>query len=134
MAYRCMNTGLKLKVRADIRAQRRSTEKVANGQRWEFVRGMYGNIYEVIDLERFRWYRQDRAIDGQGDLFDGYLPLMCDYCKKIVDYVERIHYQACIGILLDPSSPMPNGKEIWLKLVTVPVKPVTTVQCRYLKV
>lgn len=94
MPYVCMNTDLKRNIRADQRAKRRSAEKVASGERWEFVRGMYGNVYEVVDHERLRWYRQDRPIDGQADLFEGFLPLMCDYCGRIVANVKHVHYHS----------------------------------------
>lgn len=116
MPYRCMNTGLKLNVRADKRAQRRSAEKVANGERWEFVRGMYGNVYEVIDHEGFRWYRQDRTVDGQGDVFDGYLPFKCDYCKQIVDRVCHVHYKAVYWYYVRPKLPTAEWKQSYIQV------------------
>ncbi|MGG3278967.1 hypothetical protein [Paenibacillus solani] len=108
MPYQCMNTGIKLNVRADKRAQRRSAARVAVGERWEFVRGMYGNVYEIVDHECYRWYRQDRAVDGQGDVFEGYLPFICDYCNQIVDTIDHVEYKANYWYYTKPK--LPNAK------------------------
>lgn len=111
MPYVCMNKGMKLNVRADQRAKQRSSEMVAAGQRWEFVRGMYGNVYEVVDHERFRWYRQDHPIDGQGDLFEGFLPLQCDYCGSITDNVKLVHYHSVYWFKVRPKLPTAEWKQ-----------------------
>lgn len=102
MPYVCMNTNFKLNVRADKRAKQRSAEKVAAGERWEFVRGMYGNVYEVVDHERLRWYRQDQPLDGQYDLFEGFLPLMCDYCGSVVNEISLVHYRSVYWFRVRP--------------------------------
>lgn len=106
-----MNSQLKLNVRADQRAKRRSREMVEAGQRWEFVKGMYGNVYEVIDHERFRWYRQDRAVDGQVDLFEGALPFHCDYCHNVVDSISLVDYKAIYWYLTNPKLPSRHWKQ-----------------------
>lgn len=111
MPYQCMNTGIRLNVRADQRAKRRSAEKVAAGDRWEFVRGMYGNVYEVVDHERFRWYRQDRPVDGQGDVFEGFLPFKCDYCQEIVDTISNVEYKAVYWYYVRPKLPNADWKQ-----------------------
>lgn len=110
MPYVCMNKDMKLNVRADQRAKQRSAEMVAAGQRWEFRRGMYGNVYEVYDHERFRWYRQDHPIDGQGDLFEGFLPLICDYCGSITDNVKLVHYRSVYWFKVRPKLPTAEWK------------------------
>ncbi|WP_165980003.1 hypothetical protein [Paenibacillus dendritiformis] len=112
MPYVCMNKGMALNVRADKRAKQRSAEMVAAGERWDFRRGMYGNVYEVYDHERFRWYRQDRPIDGQGDLFEGFLPLMCDYCGRIVsNNVKLVHYHSVSWFYVRPKQPNAEWKQ-----------------------
>ncbi|NGP56805.1 hypothetical protein FLT15_16490 [Paenibacillus thiaminolyticus] len=114
MPYVCMNPDIKRNIRADQRAKRRSAEKVASGERWEFVRGMYGNVYEVVDHERFRWYRQDRPIDGQGDLFEGFLPLMCDYCGRIVANVKHVQYRCVYWFYARPHLPNAEWKQCYV--------------------
>ncbi|WP_379397882.1 hypothetical protein [Paenibacillus lentus] len=83
---------------------------VEAGQRWEFIRGMYGNVYEVIDNQRFRWYRQDRPVDGQIDLFEGSLPFKCDYCGNIVDQISWVNYKCVYWYLTRPKLPNPAWK------------------------
>ncbi|MDH6372768.1 hypothetical protein M2444_004597 [Paenibacillus sp. PastF-3] len=126
MPYTCMNTGIKLNVRADQRAQRRSANKVESGMRWEFVRGMYGNVYEVIDHERFNWYRQDRPVDGQGDIFDGFLPFQCDYCRKVVESIKHVQYKANYWYYVRPNKPTAEWKQS-----TVEVKYSSCEACQY---
>lgn len=111
MPYVSMNRDMKLNVRVDARARRRAAEKVKSGNRWEFVKGMYGNVYEVVDHERLRWYRQDRPVDGQGDLFDGFLPFMCDYCGQVVNEIKRVRYVGVYWYYCRPN--LPSAK--WLK-------------------
>ncbi|EPD80527.1 hypothetical protein HMPREF1207_05633 [Paenibacillus sp. HGH0039] len=38
--------------------------------RYTLLRGMYGNVYEIIDHDRKVRYRQDHPIVDPGDLFD----------------------------------------------------------------
>lgn len=110
MPYRCLNIGLKLNVKVDRRQARRAAARVAAGERWEFQKSMYGHITEVFDHERFRWYRQDLPVDGQGDLFEGYLPFKCDYCKQIVHEVSHVVYQSIYWFLVRPSQPTREWK------------------------
>lgn len=105
MPYECMNVGIKLNMRADPRAKRRSSEMLEAGQRWEFVQGMYGNVYEVVDHQLFRWYRQDHPVDGQVDIFDGVLPFKCDYCQQIVDQISSVSYKSIYWYLTRPKLP-----------------------------
>lgn len=110
MPYKCLNIGLKLNVRVDPRQKRRAAAYVAAGKRWEFQRGMYGNVTEVFDHERFHWYRQDRPVDGQGDLFDGFLPLRCDYCNQTVVHITHIDYKSIYWYLVRPKFPSREWK------------------------
>lgn len=114
MPYKCMNIGIKLNVRADQRAKRRSAEKVVAGERWEFIRGMYGNVYEVVDHDRFRWYRQDRSVEGQGDLFEGFLPFKCDYCQQVVDRIGQIQYTGVYWYYVRPNLPTAEWKQSYV--------------------
>ncbi|MNW32213.1 hypothetical protein D3C74_91520 [compost metagenome] len=111
MPYTCMNEGIKWNIRADQRAKRRSAEMVTSGKRWEFIRGMYGNFYQVVDHERFRWYRQDLPVNEQIDLFDGPLPFKCDYCHEIVNHIRHVTYKCVYWYLTRPKQPGEQWKQ-----------------------
>lgn len=104
MAYVSLNPSIKQNVRTDPRAKKRAAEKIKAGERWEFVEGMFGNVYEVKDHERMRYYRQDRPVHNQGDLFEGHLPFACDYCRQIVGEISPVRYTAVYEMLVRPNT------------------------------
>lgn len=103
MPYTPLNPSIKFKQRADARAKKRSANFLKTGQRYEFIKGMYGNTYEVVDHKGMHYYRQDRPVINQGDLFDGFLPFSCDYCRQIVNEIYPIHYKAVYEMLVCPN-------------------------------
>jgi|GEM_PF-5783000 len=125
MPYTPLNPGIKIRVRADRRAKDRAAAAVAAGQRWEFRRGMYGNTYEVVDHENFRWYRQDRPVHNQGDLFEGTLPFCCDYCRQIVDEIDHVNYEMIYEMKVRPKLPT----AAWSRSL-IPLKYARCVACQ----
>lgn len=79
-------------------------EKLVAGERFEFRRGMYGNVYEVIDHERKVFYRQDRELREQTDLFSSPLPRYCDYCKKVCESIKPVVYQLTFEMIVRPKT------------------------------
>jgi len=78
--------------------------QLKNGERWEFVRGMYGNVYEIVDHERMIWYRQDLPVNLAGDLFEGHFIFYCDYCQQIVPHIRNVDYEMTFEMLTRPNT------------------------------
>lgn len=79
MPYICQNVGVcwsksRRNIRVNSITKRIRDQKLKDGERWEYKRSMYGNVYSIFDHERMIWYRQDHPVTIVGDLFDGHLP------------------------------------------------------------
>lgn len=111
MAYIPLNPSIKRKTRTDVKAKKRAMIKVISGQRWEFIKGMHGNIVEVRDHLMFRYYRQDHETLNGWNIVDGFLPFYCDYCQKIVNNIVNVRYTIVYEYLVRAKLDNPS----WLK-------------------
>ncbi|QHW35806.1 hypothetical protein GZH47_33480 (plasmid) [Paenibacillus rhizovicinus] len=114
MGYVCLNDFHK--VRTDGRAMRRRAAHLDAGDRYEFRESLHGFIYEVVDHERMVFYRQDRPVFNQGDLFEGFLPFMCDYCKQVVYSTYLVPYRLKFEMLTRPFTDRPEWKSSYLDI------------------
>ncbi|SFJ64450.1 hypothetical protein SAMN02799624_05342 [Paenibacillus sp. UNC496MF] len=110
MAYVSLNNFKKQ--RTDHRSHRRRELHIAERGRYEFRESpMHGFIYEVYDHERMTNYRQDQPVHNQGDLFDGFLPFKCDYCKAVVFDIQPVRYRAVYTMLVRPKLPTAEWRD-----------------------
>ncbi|TKJ87209.1 hypothetical protein PaeCFBP13512_18475 [Paenibacillus sp. CFBP13512] len=92
MAYTSLNPSIKRKIKTNEKLNKLAAKKVDLGFRWEFIKGMHGNVFQVKDHLLMRYYRQDRETLNAGSFFDGFLPYYCDYCKTVVKEIVNIPY------------------------------------------
>jgi hypothetical protein len=84
-------------------------------ERYELLRGMYGNVYEIRDHHRKVEYRQDHPIVDPGDLFDPEaLYLHCDYCQQRVQKIRLVRYRLVYDYLTRPQTNPEWKKSVFL--------------------
>lgn len=101
MAYTSLNFK-NLIMRENSTSKRIRKEKLAAGIRYEYHRGMYGNVYQITDHKRKVFYRQDRKIREQLDLFDERLPRWCDYCNQQCEAITLVEYELVYEMTVRP--------------------------------
>lgn len=101
MAYVSLNNS-SLKMRESGISKRIREDKLAQNERFELRKSIYGNVYLIIDHERKVFYRQDKPIFEQLDLLDDNLPRYCDYCKSYCDEIDLIEYELVYEMIVRP--------------------------------
>lgn len=103
MAYISLNDNLP-NIRESGISKRIREEKLELGNRFEFKKGMYGNVHSIVDHERKVYYRQDRPIKEQLNLLDDALPRYCDYCNTQCDNITLINYKLVYEMIVRPKT------------------------------
>lgn len=104
MVYKSLNPGLPNAKDPNQSTQQMINMKLETGERYEFKKGMFGNVYEIVDHKRKVYYRQDREIIEQLNLLDEPLPRYCDFCEKVVDEIKPVEYTAVYEMIVRPNT------------------------------
>lgn len=103
MAYISLNDNLP-NVRENSISKRIRLERLEAGDRFDFKRSEFGNVYQITDHKRKVYYRQDRPIKEQLNLLDGALPRYCDYCDTQCDEITLISYKLVYEMIVRPKT------------------------------
>lgn len=103
MAYVSLNDS-SIKRRENSTTKQIRESKLAQNERFDLRKGMYGNVYEITDHERKIFYRQDQPIFEQLGLLDDKLPRYCDYCKSFCDEVKPVKYELVYEVIVRPNT------------------------------
>lgn len=103
MVYKPLNAGLPNKKETSI-SKRIREQRLANNDRYEYQKSMYGNVHTIIDHRNKYYYRQDQEIIEQLNLLDEYLPRYCDYCKSDCDEITLVDYELSYEMVVRPKT------------------------------